>query len=36
MLGHGYVKIDGNRKISLFRTLDDHKVEVIFEDLTAE
>jgi len=30
---YSYVKVDGNRKIQLYRSFDDSKVEVVFEDL---
>ena len=30
---YSYVKIDGNRKIQLYRSFDDSKVEVVFENL---
>lgn len=30
---YSYLKVDGNRKIHLYRSFDDSKVEVVFEDL---
>ncbi|MFS4418005.1 hypothetical protein [Maribacter sp. 2307ULW6-5] len=33
---YAYAKVDGNRKIVLYRSFDDQKVEVVFENLNAK